>query len=290
MPTNPYFNHFDYDREQGLADELNQEVIQMFGLDMVYLPRTLVKEDLIYGEDVLSKFDNHFSIEMYIENVDGFEGEGVFLSKFGIEIRDQATLVVSKTRFLEEVRIAGLTSSLARPAEGDLIYFPLTGGLFEIKFVEDEEPFHQHGADLLYKLKVELFEYSHEKLDTGIPEIDEIEDILTYSIILTLGAGAGDFTAGEMAFQGVNFAGATAKAEIVSWAASTKLLKIKNIIGAFDINANVKGNTGGAEYAIATINDQQHANDSMSDNDDLEAESDAVIDFSETDPFSEGDY
>jgi len=182
MATNLFFNNFGHPGQQNLLEDLIVESIKMYGHDVIYIPRTLVKEDLLFGEDVLSKFTNSYEVEMYIKNVEGFEGEGDFLSKFNVEIRDEITFTVSKRRFGEEVDLGQLIAQedgdqAVRPHEGDLIYFPLTEGLFEIKFVEDESVFYQMGELQMYDLKCELFEYSHEELNTGIASIDEIQTL-----------------------------------------------------------------------------------------------------------------
>lgn len=145
------------------------------------MPRTLVKEDELFGEDVLSKFEQAYQIEMYIKSVDGFQGDGDFLSKFGLEIRDEMVLTVARRRFGEEIHYTDTSpvneeEGIGRPAEGDLIYFPLNGKIFEVKFVEHEAIFYQMGSLQTYDLTLELFEYSHEEINTGITQIDEIED------------------------------------------------------------------------------------------------------------------
>lgn len=180
MPTtNLYFNNHAFSGEQNLIEDLIIESIRIYGVDCYYIPRTVVDEDLVFGEDTLSKFDDAYLIEMYIKSVDGFEGEGDFLSKFNIEIRDEMVLTVSQRRFGEEVSLADTTKDIGRPAEGDLIYFPLNKKVFEIKFVEHEAVFYQMGSLQTYDLRCELFEYSHERLDTGITEIDSIEDTVS---------------------------------------------------------------------------------------------------------------
>lgn len=156
--------------EQTLIKDLVAEAIQMYGIDVQYLPRTLQKEDTLFGEDILSSFDNAYTIEMYIQNVEGYEGEGEFLKNFGLSVGDQGTLVVSSPRFTTE-------TTMAKPLEGDLIYFPLSKGLFEIKFVEDEKQFYPAGSLPQYVLTVELFTYSSEDFNTTIPEIDIISDV-----------------------------------------------------------------------------------------------------------------
>lgn len=143
MPTNMYINNFESQPEQKLVNDLVEEVIKFHGIDVHWMPRVLMSKDELYGEDTLARFDDAYPIEMYIKNVEGFEGEGDFLSRFGLEIRDQVTFTLSQRRF------ADLGTSYERPREGDLIYFPLNKRIFEIKFVEHELPFYPLG-DCLY--------------------------------------------------------------------------------------------------------------------------------------------
>ena len=188
MATNLFFNNYAFSQEQNLIEDLIIESIQIYGYDCYYLPRTLVAEDTLFGEDTLSKFDNAYSLEMYVKSVDGFEGEGDFLSKFNIEIRDEMVLTVSQRRFGEEVDVFNTTEDIGRPSEGDLIYFPLNNKIFEVKFVEHESIFYQMGSLQTYDLRCELFEYSHERLDTGINVIDSVEtafsgDMLDFQLL-----------------------------------------------------------------------------------------------------------
>jgi hypothetical protein len=227
---NAYFNNFNYGREQDLVEDLTIECLKMYGYNVRYIPSTFVREDPLFGEDTLRKFDDAVELEMYIKNVEGFEGEGDFLSKFNLEIRDQITLTVARKRFdqakseklttevgyniltedadtnapsrqylstayagdsiqLEEGGLEGYSITTNRPTEGDLIYFPLVKKLFEIKFVEHEQVFYQTGRLQTYDIRCELFEYSSEQIDTGISDIDSIEDnyttdILAYEMLL----------------------------------------------------------------------------------------------------------
>lgn len=176
MATNQFFNMGigpGNNPEYDLADALTIETIQINGFDIYYLPREIVNEDYFYTEDRFARFTENYPIEAYLENVDAFGGDGDFLSKFGLEMRDQATFVISRTRFGQV--ISGF-SGLKRPREGDLIFFPLSGGLFEIMNVEHENPFWQHNRLYCYKLTCELFRYSQEEISTGIEDIDVVED------------------------------------------------------------------------------------------------------------------
>ena len=284
MPTNPYFNTANRTSEQNLVEDLIVEAIQIYGHDVVYLPRTLMNEDVLYGEDPISKFSSHYNIEVYVKNVDGFEGQGDFLSKFGLQIQDQATFVVSKARFeriLDPVR--------ERPTEGDLIYFPLTERLYEIVFVEHEPVFYQTGKLHSYEFNVEKFSYSHEDFETGDPDIDQVENDYGYSINLNMSAGgSGDYSIAESIYQGASLATATASAEVIAWSDSTRELKIKNIVGEFTLTENVVGDTSGATWELESYDDQEFQNDDFAENDTIETQADSIIDFSENDPFSEG--
>ena len=165
MPTNVFFNHA-VNTEQMLYEDIVVESLRMFGHETYYLPREIVEEDTILGEDVQSKFGDAYSVEMYLENTDGFEGDGDLMSKFGVQVRDQATFVISLRTWERFISLdSNLTTSL-RPNEGDLIYFPMSGSMFEIKFVEHENPFYQVGKLFVFKLQCELFEYSGEDFDT----------------------------------------------------------------------------------------------------------------------------
>jgi len=177
MATSFYFNKAAT-AEQRLLEDLTIESIKIHGIDAYYLPRTLFNQDQIFEEDVLSVFKRGFLIEMYPKNVQGFGGEKDLLSKFGVEIREQITFVVARRRYEEEIGDSYMERP-NRPIEGDLIYFPINNGLYEIKFVDHDMPFYQISNRYVYELKCEKFEYSSERIDTGIAEIDEIEDKYT---------------------------------------------------------------------------------------------------------------
>ncbi len=173
MPTNSYFNK-KYKPEQNLYEEIVIESIKFYGQDCYYIPRDLIRSDEILNEEY-SRFSNSYVIETYIVNTDGFEGEGNLLSKFGLEIRDQATFIIAKSRFSQLLNNPQNSINFIRPREGDLIYLPLSNSMFEIKFVEHEKPFYQLSNLTVYELQCELFEYSTEQFDTGIEKIDKFE-------------------------------------------------------------------------------------------------------------------
>ena len=171
MATNHYFNNFNSKPQQSLVDQLVIEAIRMFGNDVWYISRNLSNENDILNEASNSYFDRAQLIEMYIKNIDSFGGEGDFLSKFNLQIRDSITFTVSQTRFKEDI---GDNMNLGRPLEGDLIYFPMNKKIFQIMHVEHEAIFYQMGSLQTYDLKCELFEYSNETFSTGIDEIDSL--------------------------------------------------------------------------------------------------------------------
>jgi hypothetical protein len=173
MATNPFFNQKS-PAEQALLDSMIVEQIKMFGQDMVYVPREMIKEDRLFGEGKWYKFNDPYTIEMYIESVNGFEGAGDLVSKFGLQVKDRITLIMSQKRFTEQ--ITNYREDIKRPREGDLIFMPLSRSLFEINFIEHEVPFYIHGRNYTYKITCELFNYDHSKMDTGITEIDALEE------------------------------------------------------------------------------------------------------------------
>ena len=178
--TNVYFTQ-GTKNEQYFFEDIIIESMRIYGVEMYYIPRTLISKDDILGEDRLSQFKSAYPIEMYFENIDNFDGGGFMIQKFGLMVEQSATLVVARRRWDQFVGRYGVTTIPTRPNEGDLIYFPLTKGLFEIKFVQHQDPFYQIGKLYVYKLQVELFQYASEKIDTGIPEIDTFESLKTFS-------------------------------------------------------------------------------------------------------------
>lgn len=171
MGTSVYFQNYNNFNEQNLIDDLVIESIQIYGLDIIYLNRKLTGVDNILNEDDISVFDETHEFEVYVKNVEGFEGEGDFLSRFGLQIRDQVTFTVAHRTF--EKYATRDNADLTRPYEGDLIYFPLNEKLFKVMHVEHESVFYQTGALQVYDMRCELFEYSGERFDTGIPNIDQ---------------------------------------------------------------------------------------------------------------------
>ena len=181
MPRSVYFSHGTRS-EHLLHEDIIVESISIYGQNFYYIPRELVAKDEILGEDRLSKFKKAFAIEMYLENAEGFEGQGAFIQRFGGMMMEQsATLTVARRRWEQLVGRFGATTIPSRPNEGDLLYFPLTDGLFEIKFVQHQDPFYQIGKLFVYKLEVELFQYASERIDTNIKQIDDFETLKSFS-------------------------------------------------------------------------------------------------------------
>ena len=178
MPTNHYFSKGTIN-EQYLYEDLLIEATQIYGHDVFYLPRTLVNKDQLFGEDPLSKFSDSYMIEMYMDTVEGYEGEKEIITRFGLEVRDETTFTVSRRRWLDLVSMDANLIVSTRPNEGDWIYMPAVQRLFEISFVDVDDPFFQLDNLPVYKLYARTVEYSDERLDTGIDAIDKIED--TYS-------------------------------------------------------------------------------------------------------------
>ena len=287
MPTNTYFRNFDARNEQELLHSLVTESIQIYGHDVNYIPRTLVNEDTILGEDSISEYKDAYSVEMYIKSVDGFEGEGDLVSKFGLEIRDQIVFSVARRAF------EGLDIGV-RPKEGDLIYFPLTEKLFQIMFVEHETPFYQTGALPTFDLTCELFTYSDEKIDTGVEEVDVIEQKQSLVRTFELESVSGTFTEGETVTGGTS----SKTAEVARWDASTKYLYLINLTGNFSVGEIITGAdslaTGTysvAQSTVETAETLQTIDDStstqVSSNKQFEIDADSVFDFSESNPFGE---
>jgi hypothetical protein len=293
MATNSYFR--PQKGEQRIIEDLVVESIKIHGHDFVYMPRTLVKEDELFGEDVLSAFNKGVELEMYIESVDGFEGDGDFISKFGLEIRDSVKISVSKKRFEQEITtLEGYT--ISNPREGDLIYFPLTKGLFEIKFVEHENPFYQLGKLYVYSLSCELFQYSQEDINTGWTDIDKIETTNTdLAININMNTGSGTYLVGEKVWQGgTSYSTSTFNANVVDWTSSSNTLQIAGSSGSLNASLGLTGNDSSAFYTIGSTGSPavptDISPDAFSDNRDLQIEADDIFDFTDSDPFSEGKY
>ena len=283
MPTNVFFNHA-VQTEQHLYEDLVVEALRMYGHNVFYLPREVIEEDTILNEDVQSKFGDSYQVEMYIENTDGFEGEGDLMSKFGVQIRDQATFIISLRTWERFVSLDDNLATSFRPNEGDLIYFPLSGSMFEIKFVEHEDPFYQVGKLFVFKLRCELFEYSQEDFDTGIGDIDLIEDEQAYTTVMTMTSGNGqNYVVNENITKGGTVVG-----EVVAWNNITSKLTIKDVTTTLATTDVLVGATSTAQYTINSIDDRMvFSNDAAAQNKDFEDQDSNYLDLSEVNPFGE---
>jgi len=300
MATNQYFNPFPANQvtnEQLLVEDLLIESMKIYGMDTLYLPRTSRDVvDFLYGEDTLKQYVQSFPLEMYLENVQGFEGEGDFVSKFGLEIRDEITLLVSRRRFVHTVREL---ADINRPREGDLVYVPLTDAFFEISFVEHENEqamFYTlgrgRGANVyVYALKLRKFVFSNELVLTGNPTIDDkIKDYYPRTRISLSGDGTGQYGVNETVFQSsdLTLANASVQAVVHTFVPNTHMDVIR-VQGTFT-SANVIGETSNATFTVSTSDDTATMNtafESIDDNARIEADADGILDFSETNPFGE---
>jgi len=292
MATNVYFNPFpkNITSEQLLVEDLLIEAMQIYGMEVFYLPRSSRDQvDFLYGEDTLKQYTEAYTIEMYLEDVTGMEGEGDFISKFGLEIKDEVTLLISRRRF-------AATVPQTRPKEGDLVYVPLVQNFFEITFVEHENNQAMYytlgrgrGANVyVYALKLKQFVFSNEIIQTGIAEVDEqIRDAYPRTRISLL-SGSGTFIEDEIVYQGSNLAYATAQA-IVYDTIGNSSIDIIRVIGNF-VSGNVRGNTSSANWIINTVSDTATMNtafEDVVDNSRIESEADGILDFTENNPFGE---
>ena len=246
MPTNVYFDT-GTKPEQALYEDLIIEQLRIYGQDVYYIPRKLAGTDNIFGEDIGSSFEDAYLIEMYMENIDGYEGEKELMSKFGLDIQDDATFVVARRRWEQFVSVDNNLIVSSRPNEGDLIYFPKASKLFEITFVDHDDPFYQVHNLPTYKLKCKTFEYASEAIDTGIAEIDAIEDDNSLDML------SHQFTLEDST-------GSLALENSVEGAATSYIIL--------------------ETYNVATI-------DENSQNDDFELADDNILDFTESNPFGD---
>jgi len=306
MPRNVYFSQA-VKSEQNLYEDLIIESLGIYGQDVYYIPRTLVNRDNILGEDPASKFDDAYLMEMYIENAEGFEGAGDLYSKFGLEIRDDATFIVSRRRW--ESRIGVFSSNLVdpRPQEGDLIFLPMTNSFFEISFVEDDSPFYQLSNLPVYKMQCQLFEFNDEEFDTGVAEIDDKTVQSAYQLSMDVNiTGGNHYEVGETVRQTVSdgvvvFGEVAARTKVsdtssqiyVANIGATGTTEYKSFIES--LSAPLVGDNTGYSGTINAIYDsiadassgRVFSTDEAAQNMDFEIDADGFIDFSESNPFGD---
>lgn len=291
MATNIYFNP-GVKSEQLLYEDIIIESLKMYGQDVYYLPRELVNEDKIFIDDSVSKFARNYKIEMYIENTQGFDGEGDLFTKFGVEIRDAATFIVSRKRWNQ---LAGQTNndiSFYRPREGDLIYLPLTESIFQVMRVDHDPPFYQLNDLPIWKLKCELFEYNDEDFNTGIKEIDDIEEFGAYQYKLAVNSTSG-FLLGEYVSQALDSdAGLYMKGNLVKIDYENNILHIAHagatdgVFREFLDSASIVGLTSGSNSIVTSIVDDNKISN-IEQNEDFADVGGNILDFTEMNPFGD---
>lgn len=317
MATNFYFQPFPQDQitnEQLLVEDLVIEALGIYGMDVYYMPRTSRDPngiDKLYGEDTLKQYVSAHPLEIYLENITGMEGEGDFISKFGLEIRDEITVLVSRRRFKYAVgstnfnrpRIGDIVATEnqapTRPREGDLIYLPLLKSFFEITFVEHEDDqamFYTLGRGrggnvYVYAIKLKKFVFSQEIISTGKQEIDD--NAFEYYAKTRLSvptSGTGTYVKGEIVYQGANLANSTAQAIVHTWNPA-RYIDVVQVKGSFVSGTTLKGNTSNAIWTMDEAADDMvpldNAFEEINDNYGIETESDSIIDFTEVNPFGE---
>ena len=288
MPTSPYFPtyHQGHSGEQNLVQDLVDEQIKLFGSDIYYLPKTILADSTL-DEVRYTKYQDQFQIEMMLINVMGFGDNAEFVSKFGLQITDEIIFRVSTKRWDEEVAEHSMSAKLTvpeRPNEGDLLYYPLTQNLYEIKYVGKEEPFFQFGKIQFYAITAELYQVGSDDLATGVAEIDAIETLFDTAISLTMGVGGtGDFTVGETVTGGTT----STTAEVKSWDSSTRILIVQNRTGTFAANESLTGNDSNAVWVVSTFDTLQNTNSEYDANRQIEDAADNIVDWSEGNPFGE---
>jgi hypothetical protein len=293
MPlTNVYFNNFpkNITSEQLLVEDLVIEAMKIHGMEVFYMPRSSRDQvDYLYGEDPIKQYVKAYPIEMYLEDVSGMEGQGDLISKFGLEIDDELSMLVARRRF-------AATVPQVRPDEGDLIYVPLVQNFFEITFVEHENKqamFYTlgkgRGANVyLFALKMKQFVFSNEIIQTGIAEVDsQIRDSYPRTR-LTFTTVTGKFLNDEIVYQGANLANANAQALVYDYVPSTHA-DVYRKQGIF-VTGTVTGVTSGATANVSVASDtatMDNAFEDIIDNNRLEQEADSILDWTEVNPFGE---
>ena len=317
MATNFYFQPFPQDQitnEQLLVEDLVIEALGIYGMDVYYLPRTSRDPngvDTLFGEDTLKQYVSAHPIEMYLENITGMDGEGDFISKFGLEIRDEITVLVSRRRFKYSVgstnynrpRIGDIVATEnqapTRPREGDLIYLPLLKSFFEITMVEHEDDqamFYTLGRGrggnvYVYALKLKKFVFSEEIISTGKQEIDDNAfDYYKKTRLSVPVNGNGTYVKGEIVYQGTDLANSTAQAIVHTWNPA-RYIDVIQVQGTFVSGQSLRGNVSGANWIMDEEGDSlittNSVFDDINDNYVIEREANSIIDFTETNPFGE---
>jgi len=291
MGMNPYFNP-SVRSEQNLYEDITIEALEIYGQLVYYLPRTIVAEDKIFGDDIPSRFSSAYKVSMYIENVEGFDGEGDLFTRFGVEIRDEATFIVARRKWNKLVNRYDNDVTVERPKEGDLIYLPMTKSLFEIMHVEHEQPFYQLSNLPTYKMRCQLFEYNDEDFDTDIAEIDEIEQDYAYTYRLYINdRDTSSITIGDTVTQTLDSdQGLTISGEVSGFSDSDHVLQIVHVGASDGKYHNFIGGdivVGGNTYDVVNVLEEDNKISENEQNADFDTISDGFLDFTETNPFGE---
>lgn len=275
--------------EQNLFEDIIIESLKIYGQDIYYLPRDIVNEDTIFGQDVPSSFNSSYRIEMYIDNIEGFEGEGDLFSRFGVEIRDEATFVVSRRRWKQTVDKYDNDITGDRPREGDLIFSRLTNKLFEITHVEHEQPFYQLNNLPVFKLRAQLFEYNDENLDTGVTAIDKIEKDYAYTYLVTLGE-EGTVEIGNTATQTLS-SGVKITGEVSKYSDTDKVLHLIHV-GADDGNyhtfvSGINIFVNGLSRTVVSVSEENKISQNEQNDGFSNFGGSDFLDFTEANPFGD---
>jgi hypothetical protein len=282
---NQYFSVIN-PQEQRLFQNLVDEQIKMYGIDVYYLPRKIIDIDKLFREVRNSEFDDAFIIEAYLDTFSGFGGNGDLMTKFGLSQSDDVKITISKTRyeqiispFLENNERVILSQ---RPQEGDLIYFPLTKNFFEIKFVEHEDPFYQVGGRYMYRLSCELYEYDGEKVLTKYEEVDTQIELQSYNVVYTLSAGTGKFKKNETVIGlGQSFESQQVQGNVVKWVNSSKKLTVSHINETFGVGVTILGVSSGSSRLVVSYSSMGFEYNTYAENKPIEILGDSVVNFTE---------
>lgn len=286
MATSIYFNNQNATSEQFLIEDLIIESIRNHGIDIYYIPRNSHSStDEIFGDDPGKYFNSAYKIAMYLESFQDFEGNQEFFSKFGLEIQKSARVAVARRTFN---RFVGEERNV--PKEGDLIWLPVQQKMMEIKFVEQERNFYQAGKmkPYMYNLSIEAFKYNGEQFNTGIEELDSINNDNAFSVEYSLQTGGnGTYVIGEAVYQGTSIENSTAKGYVADWNKIQSKIRIRNTRGTFLTNNLLIGNKSNASWSLLSGNTLEDASSLLDDNFIIEEEAANFLDFTERNPFGE---
>ena len=279
--------------EQNLYEDIVIESLKIYGQDVYYLPRDTVFEDRIFGDEIPARYNSSYKIEMYIDNIESFDREGDLFTRFGVEIRDEATFVVSRRRWNQTVGGDNDINS-ERPREGDLIYLPLSKSMFQITHVEHEQPFYQLANLPVFKCRAQLFDYNSEDFDTGVEEIQDIEKDHAYTYLLKIqGADINNrkpIEVGTIITQ--NQSGVLVTAEVSKYSDSDGTMHAVNLgssDGTFKLflaDSTVTVDSSTNIHTLQTVSELNKLSENEQ-NTDFGSFGDDFLDFSESNPFGD---